>query len=435
MKSNLSSNSSLKLDYLSKFISIFGWLLAIGFYSYSVLSYSVPSSADVSGGDYFKENLDSFKISMLALLFGFAGERISMVVADMAREKRQDNSHSELISAISSSAAIQYVGPSNSVRTELYKSILNSTSVKNTFLNVGGAPGISSAIENDICGIYEKFLSADNSNSWSDIISVNELHDFRHTRIFKNKSDACGEHRISVIKSTMPIINFIIIENSQTRFKEVYFGWVYDKAKTVTSVYKSSDQSIIDLFELHFDILWREKASETWSVDYSKDIHTRGPNRRFIVNKAGIWVNTLIGPNNNIVNHAVIRINFGKNGPLIEGVIIESGKIKHIRHVDFINSFDKTLIEYSELSNSGVSIGFCLYKFIKQRDGDIIKGYLVEPPSLSRSFIFGVRSGVNDVDFNNIEEVSGIIEGKKDLIESLVKKEIHLKSENDGSSI
>lgn len=347
-----------------------------------------------------------------------------MNIADMGWEARQDELHANLVRTVTSMSAIQYVGPSDDVHHDLARSIRRATRVKNTFLNVGGAPRWDSKSEQSILELYEGFLNKNPHNLWQDIVSVNELHKFRHTRLFRNQVDPIGEHQIAVLRSSMPIINFIIIENPLTQIKEVYFGWIFDKAKSLTNIYKSTDPKLMDLFDLYFDIIWNEKSAETWAVKYTNPPNRRGPLRKFTVDKAGVWVTALVNTDGSTRNNAVIKIDFGQNGPLIEGLIVDDDHIRSIRHTDIVNTSGQIFFEYQEISNDGIQVGFCLYKFSKESDEDVIKGYLIEPPRLSRTFIFGVRYNDWDLDIADKGAALAAIDKSKRLLDRLITADL-----------
>ena len=404
-------------------VSIGMWAIA--------LAIAVASAFNFGGGDHDTPLVAAFKVAIIALLIGFAGERISILAQGMYADEERRIDRKEIMDAIHSISRIDRVGSSDEDLSAIRNRIKLAKHVKNTFINVASAPKRHGSIEASITSSYEDFLSSDDSRSWRDIVSVNELFNFRHTRVFDPPREVKGQHTIAVLKHNLPIVNFIILRNDAIGLNEVYFGWLYDRNMTATPIYKSSDAELVRMFETHFDVMWSEKAADVWLVDYSKPPAQRGSARRFVVDKAGIWVTVAVRLREEVPrDYAAFEIKFDNVGASVCGCIVKSTDLadRRINHRDVTYTPNKIYLEYEERFGSETSRGFCVYNFERRDTRSVLKGYILEGKHDERVEIFGLKVDPefvidNKLDVANFDDVRRIVAHHQVQLDALTREE------------
>lgn len=405
------------LPHTGKVITLLGLVASIGFFITDVAGLDYPALTDGKSPAILSEAVvETLKSAVIALLIAFGSDRAGSIIDALISERRVDSRMDQLASAIFNITSVQLVGPSDGPMHELEASLRRSTRVKNTFLNVGGAHGADNSIEKAILGVYKDFLGRDDSVLWQDVVSVNELHTFRHTKL--NQGEVKGTHQIAVLRSSMPIINFVIVADPSRDSKQVYFGWIYDKSRSVTKIYKSDAPDIVNMFETYFDILWSEKSAEIWSVNYDSPPSDRGPKRNFIVDKSGLWVTAAIDrKTGEPINFAALSIDFDAKYPIIQGGIIkdQANGNRRFRHTDVTEAPNKLYFEYEDSLKAGAQRGFCVYGFERRGDQDVIVGYILEGVHRARTPIIGVKvrarpgEGSHPADVDSVESIEILV--------------------------
>jgi|CXWL01.1.fsa_nt_gi hypothetical protein len=359
-----------------------------------------------------------------ALLVGLVADRI----ATTANLRRSEVEHGLALAEITNAIAaetIQRVGSGNEVLIHLNESIKKASYVRNTFLNVGGAHGHDE--EERISQMYVDFLTRANAEVWQDIISANELFEFRHTTLSIDKPKA--KHSIAVLRHSMPIINFVLLENRATNFHEVYFGWIFDTNRTSTMIYKSTHPDVIDVFEKYFAVLWRDQKAEEWIVPYEKqDKNDRGPGKYFAVDKRGVWVTAALDTREKggickVLSYAVLRIEFEPRQPTIRGAIYPtSGSNRRILHQDITESPNRLFVEYQDAVDGEIHRGYCVYKFERDGTKDIIRGDLAQTHGRQNNMpriVFGLK-----FDGEKTANDAEILDAMRDKVDELWREEL-----------
>lgn len=359
------------------------------------------------------QNLRSFQLALIS--FSIFLVTIIVEARTQAKSKLEniERHQKQLFDQIDESFEVRRIGTEAHVNESIRESIQQATSVENTFLNMGGFTKYTEAREQEIVRIYESFLSQDTGNVWVDIVSVNEIHEFRHRRIFVNGKSGTGKHIIRVLRTSMPIVNFIIFKNVATGFKEVYFGWVNDKGSQPSQIFKSRNAAILSIFERHFDSMDANKRSTEIEVDYSIPANKR-QFQNLPVDKRGVWVTTLFSLDGKAVNHAFIQIDFENGKAVVKGKLLKNSKLVGLNHTDTTRSGDQLYFAYDETFEDGKQNGLCVYTF--KRDGveDVIRGFLYENTQAQSGRLLGVRIAEcePDQDYGDLKIRREIANGK-----------------------
>jgi hypothetical protein len=133
----------------------------------------------------------------------------------------------------------------------LGRSFAKSHAIRNTFIGMRGLYGGDSSIDDTVINYYRRVLSKKGS-VWEDIVGVGDYFDGRFAAIWDDRKSLRGEHRISVLASNTPILNFILCGPRNKEFTEVYFGWI--RAPSL-EIFYSKDLRVIRMFDKYFDML------------------------------------------------------------------------------------------------------------------------------------------------------------------------------------
>ncbi len=276
----------------------------------------------------------------------------------------------------------------------LARQISSARTVKNTFVNLGGAPSAQSSTEQAILAAYGSFFEANPANRWHDVVSINEFYGFRHLQI-SPKATGKNQHQIHVLGVNTPIMNFIIIEPwGVHEVTEVYFGWLYGAMNGSHTIFKSRNPEIVDLFDNYFKILC-DASEDALSVDYSIPPEER--EQFSLIKKSGYWL-TVSYNDEGRHDFGIIRVHFKDNKPIVEGGIWDKkGTIRTIRHTDVVLYRDKIYFEYKQTSKGRKVNGFCIYEFVIVNGRDSIEGYYQDDGDEPRYKLAGFRlSGRKD---------------------------------------
>jgi hypothetical protein len=134
-------------------------------------------------------------------------------------------------------------------------SVIGAAFVRNTFVNIKHLSGVRSPQAQQITLRYESFLSRNPDVAWHDIVGTADFIDGRYSNIFRSGvKGPVGTHKIHILNSNTPIINFLPCAPDEGDFLEVYFGWISNQSNNV-SIFYSSDARIISLFNDYFNQL------------------------------------------------------------------------------------------------------------------------------------------------------------------------------------
>jgi hypothetical protein len=395
-----------KLNRTETIVAIFGYFIATLFFLQTILFVSLPPFDDLySSGStdvgklkliygVAESNLLSLKYSLSSFII-FLGTHAWVIWLESQRTAQANSENQrEIISRIDSSFTVRRVGISSSANATIRESLSKATYVRNTFLNMGGFSRYSGSNENDIISIYEEFLQNAQDKVWTDIVSVNEIYEFRHNKIFKNCTSDFGKHEIKVLRTNMPIVNFVIFENPATGYREVYFGWVHDKSNLPSQIFRSSDSGIYSIFDRIFKAMTDNKKYIEFEVDYSKPPGERTVDDNILIDKQGIWITTLFDLNGNPVNYGFVTVNFSSGKAIIGGRLLRSNqKLYQINHVNTTRSGNQLFFGYSENFEDGQQFGLCVYNFKKRKDkSEYIDGFLHANAASESGRIIGVRA-------------------------------------------
>jgi len=338
----------------------------------------------------------------------FVVEITSSVIDALLQRRKQDDTYKKMQEIVENRAEVRYVGQSHAVGEIIREAISGSTHVYNTFMNIGELSKLNEDAERDVVSVYEMHLGGNIGKYWEDIVSANEVHNFRHLRIFPNGRNDHGNHKIHLLRSNMPIINFVIIENRNNDYKEVFFGWVNDGTNS-SKIYRSENRNIVDMFWRNFEAMKKWKRGVEWNQEYNLPASQRRPNDDLVVDKAGIWVTKLYDLSDNFVNNGIVKIQFNGGKAIIKGFIVKNGKppqgIEHDRQI--VVDGNKIFFHFSERRGRADGIGLCEYNFRFKNDIEYLHGFVYEHPRGSGR-IYGVRVE-NDYDMSQFNEEFNII--------------------------
>lgn len=307
--------------------------------------------------------------------------------------------------------------------------ISTARKVRNTFVGVSGETDVGLVAKS-----YDEFLSK-RGNVWHDIVSPAELFSERYYSI-DPRDFAIGRHRISVLRHSLPMINFIILDYDNERSSEVYWGWV-DSSRgsegALADVFRTDDRAVVEMFANLFDYLVQSKCDARIQTDFSKsgDNRFRTKSNAQVVNKEGVWytrayrqrdkrdrsarsadtskalsykrvVSTAISDKRAISlqaqSCAAFRIVFHNGKPYISGIIYDFSmkKFESIDHKDISNvenSANKIFVNFSKREFESDHDGFVYYAFVHSHvlKQDIVVGFFIDPITSYRYNIVGVK--------------------------------------------
>ncbi len=413
---------------LREYSTLIPYLLSIIVFAFGVISAELPTAIE----EDTRKLIEAFIWGLSALLAGIIGDKLVGFATERDRETAIQGALSDIEDAIANET-IQRVGSGDEVLPQLEESVSKASHVRNTFLNVGGAPEGGSSQEARILQIYEKFLLSAKSEIWRDIISVNELFNFRHLHLFSQRAKAAANpqskaifpklpavHNIAILRRSMPIINFIVLENKTTNFREVYFGWIFDASRTSTMIYKSTNPDVIDVFDKYFEVLWCEQKAEEWAVNYDAAKEKRGPKRKFIVDKAGLWLTATYDPTNGkLIDRAIVSIEFDEREPIVRGVILRDGAITPPFEYKTAMEAPNTLVwPFSNPTRRDMRSGYCVYNFSTKGGVPVIRGHLLPiPDDFQRAapsrLLFAIRYPEMDAEDREEDRLDPLNDAKK----------------------
>lgn len=398
------ASCSPKIFLYDNIIAVIGYSIAISFLSISVFQVDIPSKSEILISEsenhkfdllysYLSANLLSLKLSFVSFVVFLSTHALTLWTRSASVEIRNQQYQNDIINRIDRSFTVRNVGLDINANVSIEESIKQATYVRNTFLNMGGVTHYSQDREQEILKIYEGFLRENPNHTWIDLVSVNEVHEFRHKRIFANTISSFGRHEIKVLRTNMPIVNFIILENEATGYREVYFGWVNDKKPIPSQIFRSSDSAVLSIFSRQFDAMEANKVGTSFEVDYSCLPQLRGQNHDLLVDKKGVWITTLLSLDGQEINYGFIGIDFQSGKAIVKGKLLKkNGKLIPLQHDDTTRSGNQLYFGYHENHEDGKQYGLCVYTFKHKGNDGFIDGFLYENSQAESGRIIGVRA-------------------------------------------
>lgn len=328
------------------------------------------------------------------------GENIESII----KQNQEQANHvftriEELNESISKTFNVERIESLAKVDEQLSRKLDDASSVRNTFIGISGGKSKSK-----IVGLYDSFLSK-NDNSWHDVVTISELFSERFAMIQPNHTSS-ARHTITVLRHSMPMVNFIILDYPDHRKSEAYWGWVEAEKNSggaSLNVFRSNEIEIVTMFENLFSGLIRHKSQSTIQTDFTKTGEARFSAKMThrVVNREGRWYTHAYrkwkDPNlRTQVSHACFSIIYVESKPIIDGLIFEhkTKKIVPIEHKDQIridSSDERIFLEFSARKNGERRDGFVLYKFGHFKEFDIVSGFFMNPFDRQFYEIFGIK--------------------------------------------
>ncbi|MEJ7925812.1 hypothetical protein WG908_03470 [Sphingobium sp. AN641] len=370
--------------------------LIISLYSLKEPKYIPGKDLTESSISILHTGLVQNQAALVGALSGFAIflliEMCGSLLESKAREEDQINLHRDIKNIVEASAHIKYVGPSNLINPIIREAVSRATHISNTFMNMGEFSKLDDKIEKQIVSVYEMFLKDRSGNQWTDIVSANEVHDFRHKKIFEYGYSDFGIHEIYLLRSNMPIINYVILRNPSLGYKEVFFGWINDSSSMISQIYRSTHSGIVDMFQRQFDAMKDGKRHEKWVQNYSMPASERRPHNGHMVDKKGLWATKLYDLSGSFRSNGLIQIKFEDGKAIIRGLLQKGGNLQEVRHYKNVTvDGSKIYFDYTESRGVNEGKGLCEYNFFINFSIECINGYIYEHPAEGSGRIFGVR--------------------------------------------
>lgn len=321
----------------------------------------------------------------------------------------------KLDKTVSVSFNVEKIPSLRQASNQILSKIRVSNKVRNTFLGT-----YTSDTEDLIIEAYNDFLSK-KGRSWHDVLTLAELYSDRYKRV-NPQNYVVGRHVATVLRHSMPVVNFIILDYEDEDKTEVFWGWVEaDKSASgsIASVFRSTDEAIVSMFCDLFSALSTQKVQAKVYPDFK----LKGEYERFnaksegpIINREGTWYTNAYGPmesafSQKTVSHACFKILYYGGKPQIKGRLceFEPGLKRHyhpITHQDGVridSSEHRILIQYPVRRGDNIRIGYIVYEF-KEFDGrEVIIGIYTNP-FIGRIFnIFGFK--INEKIDSNISNM------------------------------
>ncbi|GLP88291.1 hypothetical protein [Tritonibacter mobilis] len=297
----------------------------------------------------------------------------------------------------------------------LLERLSESTNVKNLFLDIPDPISSDSSKDSRVIASYEKWLNNNKRGLWQDVVGIKEYFSDRYKAISPNSRHK-GEHRVFVLKHTMPTINFIILDYASSRPTEVFWGWVSGDESEQSPIYATIDRDVLKTFEDYFEALikrtWNrsvfDESDKGFLIDYTDNAETRLQNASSrLVDKVGLWITVSYRKDdqsdNQIANRlGLVEIGYNERGISVQAKIYnQNGLIEETEteHREIAHYLDSVFIGY-RLRDSDFS-GICQYKFKRYQSEELMTGVYVDRRESIRNTLIGSR-------YNAHSAISGI---------------------------
>lgn len=333
-----------------------------------------------------------------------SGEGVGKIIdAHRAESEIVFESVMELRRAIEKSFNVQKIESMDDAMEAVVSRIERAVKIRNTYLGT-----YVDYTDDRIINSYNSHLSKE-GRSWHDIVSARELFSNRYDRI-NPKGYTIGQHKITVLSTSLPIINFIIIEypNFET---EVFWGWVESESSggfSSTTIFRSAQVELVGMFENLFTALCLSNVQATIHTDFQRkgDERFHTDCNRKVVDREGFWFTHSYNISRNAskislkpASYACFTIKYRDGAAQIDGFLKEALRvdtsvfnvIDHDRQGRTDSSDRRIVIEFPFEEDGNVKVGYVLYNFDRQDGYDIVYGFYTNPHNGRYQEIYGIK--------------------------------------------
>lgn len=254
---------------------------------------------------------------------------------------------------------VSRVKPSE-VQDRISATITASKRVRNTFVNIKHLTGVNSPQSAKIISRYEAYLSKGADVEWHDVTGLADFFDGRYAQIFVGGTSAqVGTHKVTILNSPTPIVNFLLAAPNDSEFTDAYFGWISNQSDNV-EVFHTKDGALINLFNNYFNRLVDDPEAMDVDVPYvlaGKERFARVDFHKFIGRWISVSASALQGNINvdrEAIDYSVIDIAFDSRWKLLGKFKSHKGRSGHITSNRSILVKDTIYYTYRMVDDRGI---------------------------------------------------------------------------------
>ncbi|MEO1476468.1 MAG: hypothetical protein AAFS13_08805, partial [Pseudomonadota bacterium] len=285
----------------------------------------------------------------------------------------------------------------------------SASHVSNTFVSFGKIDVSRDAGDDSVINLYKEFAES-GGKSWIDIVSPLEFFSGRFESIAISSETLAKnpdfQHIVRIVRHSIPVLNFgILYYDDKDKDDEVIFGWLYSDQVQRRRIFRSSDETVVQLFEDYFKLLTDHKIQHDFKVEYTRAVKQRLIGSQRVIDRRGRWITAAVRENFTL-SYGLIDIEFTPSGVNINGKVkgFLDGSLQYYRifHSDENTSYTDRKIFLEYFREGGRRSGICVYRFVRVGDDDEMFGYIIDD-KLGKCDLFGLRVADTTTEMSTID--------------------------------
>lgn len=228
---------------------------------------SLISFVVVSYFDLFKFGERQELATIPALLLSIIILYIGHIVDSSIENRRNNDKYENIQDSIKTYLHVIKIGTTEVSFNYILNNLNNATCVKNTSFTIPSEADVadeelySTATYKSATKKISEF--ACNGKLWKDVGDKRAIERFRkiHMSYASDENQEDPKYQYRLLINNIPQINFTILEY-EDRESEVLFNWDYKAIGQKPLVLLSRDKTIINMFNMHFEHLWRVSSKD-----------------------------------------------------------------------------------------------------------------------------------------------------------------------------